>query len=101
MPGPLFFNLMEKRSHPWGHSATPVRSRLPGTRSKVPEAKRTPRVREKIRSGKTTSDRKLEFAQTATTVLLPEDRIEILCMLAADPDAAIRASAADILRTQP
>ncbi len=57
-------------------------------------------MREEIRAGRTTAERKLAICSEAGA-LAPEDRIEPLCILAADSDAAVREKAASILLTQP
>ena len=55
---------------------------------------------EEIRSGGATPERKLAICMEAAA-LGPEDRIEPLCILAADSDAVVREKAASILLTQP
>jgi hypothetical protein len=57
-------------------------------------------VREEIRSGHATQERKVAICAGAASYA-PEDRIEILALLAADPDKIVRDSAAATLRTQP
>ena len=57
-------------------------------------------MREEIRVGRTTPERKLAICNEAAS-LAPEDRIEPLCILAADSDSAVREKAASILLTQP
>lgn len=57
-------------------------------------------MREEIRSGRATPDRKLAICGEAAS-LTPEERIEPLCILAADSDAAVREKAAGVLLTQP
>jgi hypothetical protein len=57
-------------------------------------------LREEIRSGRATPDRKLAICVEAAS-LTPEERIEPLCILAADSDAAVREKAAGVLLTQP
>src|ERR1700688_88422 len=57
-------------------------------------------VREEIRSGRATQERKVAICAGAASYA-PEDRIEILALLAADPDKIVRESAAATLRTQP
>jgi hypothetical protein len=57
-------------------------------------------LREEIRSGRATPDRKLAICGEAAS-LTPEERIEPLCILAADSDAAVREKAAGVLLTQP
>jgi hypothetical protein len=57
-------------------------------------------VREEIRSGHATQERKVAICAGAASYA-PEDRIEILALLAADPDKIVRESAAATLRTQP
>ena len=57
-------------------------------------------MREEIRSGRATQERKVAICAGAASYA-PEDRIEILSLLAADPDKMIRESAAATLRTQP
>jgi hypothetical protein len=57
-------------------------------------------LREEIRSGQATQERKLAICNEAGS-LAPEDRIEALCILTADPDAKVREKAAAVLLTQP
>ena len=57
-------------------------------------------MREEIRSARATTERKLAICNEAAS-LAPEDRIETLCILAADPDSTVRGNAAAILLTQP
>jgi hypothetical protein len=57
-------------------------------------------LRDEIRSGRTTPERKLVICSEAAS-LAPEDRIEPLCILAADSDSAVREKAASVLLTQP
>ena len=57
-------------------------------------------LRDEIRAGRTTSERKLAICNEAAS-LAPEDRIEPLCILAADSDSAVREKAASVLLTQP
>jgi hypothetical protein len=57
-------------------------------------------LREEIRSGRATPERKLAICGEAA-VLAPEERIEPLCILAADSDSAVREKAAGVLLTQP
>ena len=57
-------------------------------------------MREEIRSGRATQERKVAICAGAASYA-PEDRIEILALLAADPDKIVRESAAATLRTQP
>lgn len=57
-------------------------------------------MREEIRAGHATLDRKLAICSEAAA-LAPEERIEPLCILAADSDSAVRDKAAGILLTQP
>ena len=57
-------------------------------------------VREEIRSGRATQERKAAICAGAAS-FAPEDRIEILAILAADPEATVRESAAATLLTQP
>ena len=57
-------------------------------------------MRDEIRSGRTTPERKLAICSEAAS-LAPEDRIEPLCILAADSDSAVREKAAAVLLTQP
>jgi hypothetical protein len=57
-------------------------------------------LREEIRSGRATQERKLAICSEAAS-LEPEERIEPLCMLAADTDSAVRDKAAGVLLTQP
>ena len=57
-------------------------------------------MREEIRSARATPDRKLAICGEAAS-LAPEDRIEALCILAADSDSAVREKAADVLLAQP
>jgi len=55
---------------------------------------------EEIRSGRATPERKLAIC-TEAAALAPEERIEPLCVLAADSDSAVREKAASVLGTQP
>ena len=57
-------------------------------------------MREEIRSGRVTQERKLAICSEAAS-LAPEERIEPLCILAADSDSAVREKAAGVLLTQP
>jgi hypothetical protein len=57
-------------------------------------------VRDEIRSGSATQQRKLAICNDAAS-LDPEGRIEALCILTADMDAAVRERAAAVLLTQP
>jgi hypothetical protein len=57
-------------------------------------------VREEIRSGGANQDRKVAICAEAAS-FPPEDRIEILAILAADADQNIREKAAAVLLTQP
>jgi hypothetical protein len=57
-------------------------------------------VREEIRSGHTTQERKIAICTDAAS-LPPEERIEILAILAADSDGIVRERAAGTLLTQP
>jgi len=57
-------------------------------------------VREEIRSGRATREGKLAVC-AGPGALSPQDRVEILAILAADPDATIREMAATTLRAQP
>jgi len=57
-------------------------------------------LREEIRSGSATLERKLAICGGAAS-LAPEDRIEILGILAADGDPSVRQRAAGVLLTQP
>jgi hypothetical protein len=57
-------------------------------------------LREEIRSGRVTQERKLAICSEAAS-LAPEDRIEPLCILAADSDSSVREKAAGVLLTQP
>jgi hypothetical protein len=57
-------------------------------------------VREEIRSGHTTQERKIAICAGAAS-LPPEERIEILAILAADSDGIVREKAAGTLLTQP
>jgi hypothetical protein len=57
-------------------------------------------VREEIRSGRATPERKVAICAGAAS-FAPEDRIEILAILAADPDEKVRQNAAATLLTQP
>jgi hypothetical protein len=50
--------------------------------------------------GRATQERKLAICSEAAS-LVPEDRIETLCFLAADSDSAVREKAANVLLTQP
>ena len=56
-------------------------------------------VVEEIRSGHPALDRKLAICAEVSS-LAPEDRIEPLCILAADPESAVREKAASVLQTQ-
>jgi hypothetical protein len=55
---------------------------------------------DEIRAGGSTPERKLAICEEAAA-LAPEDRIEILCMLAADSNSSVREKAASVLLTQP
>jgi len=57
-------------------------------------------LHEEIRSGRAAQERKLAICGEAAA-LPPEDRVEPLCILAADSDATVRDKAAGILSTQP
>jgi hypothetical protein len=57
-------------------------------------------VVEELRSGQTATERKLSLCAEAAS-LQPEDRVEIMSILAADPDPSVREKAAGVLRTQP
>ncbi len=57
-------------------------------------------MREEIRAGHTPQERKLAIIASAPS-LEHEDRVELLTILAADPDQIIREKAAGALRTQP
>jgi hypothetical protein len=57
-------------------------------------------VREEIRSGRSTQERKIAICIDAAS-LPPEERIEILTLLAADSDEIVREQAAGTLLTQP
>src|SRR6202049_7710 len=57
-------------------------------------------VREEIRSGRATQERMVAICAGAAS-FAPEDRIEILAILAADPDENVRQNAAAALLTQP
>jgi hypothetical protein len=57
-------------------------------------------VREEIRSGHSTQERKIAICAGAAS-LPPEERIEILAILAADSDGTVREKAAGTLLTQP
>jgi hypothetical protein len=57
-------------------------------------------LREEIRSDRATPERKLAICGEAAS-LAPEERVETLCILAADSDASVRAKAAGVLLTQP
>ncbi len=57
-------------------------------------------VREEIRSGRATVERKVAICAGAAS-FAPEDRIEILSILAADSDQIVREKAAAALLTQP
>ncbi len=57
-------------------------------------------LREEIRSGSATPERKRAICGEAAS-LPPEERIETLCILAADANAVIREMAAGVLLTQP
>jgi len=60
-----------------------------------PEAAISEALREEVRSGRATLDRKLAICMEAA-VLDPEDRVETLCILAADSDPVVREEAAGI-----
>ena len=53
-----------------------------------------------VRAGRATRDRKFAICNEAAS-LVPSERIELLAILAADPDEIVRQKAADILLTQP
>jgi hypothetical protein len=55
---------------------------------------------EELRSGRATRERKLAICSGAAS-LEPKDRIELLCILAADADEAVREISARVLLTQP
>jgi hypothetical protein len=55
---------------------------------------------EEIRSGQAAQDRRLAICAEAAS-LPPDDRVEPLCILAADPDPVVREKAAATLQTQP
>ena len=55
---------------------------------------------EEIRSGQAAQDRRLAICAEAAS-LPPDDRIEPLCILAADRDPVVREKAAATLQTQP
>lgn len=57
-------------------------------------------MRQEIRSGRASQDRKLTICGSASS-LDPEDRIELLTILAADSNQAVRERAASVLLTQP
>ena len=57
-------------------------------------------MREEIRSGRSTQERKIAICIDAAS-LPPEERIEILTLLAADSDEIVREKAAGTLLTQP
>jgi hypothetical protein len=57
-------------------------------------------LREEIRSGRSTQERKIAIC-TGAASLPPEERIEILTLLAADSDEIVREKAAGTLLTQP
>ena len=57
-------------------------------------------MREEIRSGRSTQERKIAIC-TGAASLPPEERIEILTLLAADSDEIVRGKAAGALLTQP
>lgn len=57
-------------------------------------------MRDEIRSGRATTERKLAICGDAAS-LVPEDRIEILGILAADRDPGVREKAAGVMATQP
>jgi len=83
---------------PPGHEgkATLTRESLKGT----PEAAISDVLREEIRSGLSTQERKIAIC-TGAASLPPEERIEILTLLAADSDEIVREKAAGTLLTQP
>jgi hypothetical protein len=64
------------------------------------EAKISAEVMEEIRSGHSTLERKLSICSKADE-LDPVDRIDILCILAADSNDSVRQNAAAALQTQP
>ncbi|HVA94136.1 MAG TPA: hypothetical protein VNI36_04460 [Candidatus Dormibacteraeota bacterium] len=64
------------------------------------EAEISGALREEARLGRATQERKLAICSGAAS-LEPEDRIELLTILAADSDEAIRKKAAAMLLTQP
>lgn len=57
-------------------------------------------MREEIRSGGASPEQKLAVCSDAAG-LDPVDRIELLCILAADSDPSVRENAATVLQTQP
>jgi hypothetical protein len=57
-------------------------------------------LREEIRSGSVSLERKLAICSNAAG-LDPPDRVEVLCILAADADVSVREKAAAVLLTQP
>lgn len=57
-------------------------------------------MREEIRSGLAAQERRLAICSEAAS-LEPEDRVETLCILAADSDPVVREKAAEVLLTQP
>src|SRR6266478_3072293 len=65
-----------------------------------PEAAISDVLREEIRSGLSTQERKIAIC-TGAASLPPEERIEILTLLAADSDEIVREKAAGTLLTQP
>src|SRR6266478_9902958 len=65
-----------------------------------PEAAISDVLREEIRSGLSTQERKIAIC-TGAASLPPEERIEILTLLAADSDEIVRGKAAGALLTQP
>jgi len=64
------------------------------------EAEISVALQEEIRSHRATAERKLAICVQAAS-LEGADRIEVLCMLTADPDASVREKAAAVLLTQP
>src|SRR5258707_7901072 len=91
---------MENRSLPWVPRDMQARLRPLVMLLRDPqEAEISTALREEIRSDRATPERKLAICVEAAS-LAPEDRIEPLCILAADSDAAVREKAAGVLQTQ-
>ena len=83
-----------RRASGQDHAHTRGSEGSPGRRKLAPSCAK------KFDSGQATRERKLAICSGAAS-LAPEDRIEMLTMLAADPTKAIREKAARVLLTQP